>query len=506
MQHAVEMKGITKRFSGIVANREVDFELRPGEIHALLGENGAGKTTLMNVLYGLYHPDAGTVLVEGRRASIATPRDAMALGIGMVHQHFMLIPQLTVLENIVLGMGDRVGRVVRPRRLAAEVRELAGRFGFRLDPHDHVWRLAVGVQQKVEILKALYRGAKVLIMDEPTAVLTPQESIELFDNLRRFRDQGHSVILITHKLDEVKHVADRTTVMRLGEVVGTVETAAVSTHQLAEMMVGRQVSLTVDRPLCRPGAACLEVKDLTVLNEKRLPAVKRLSLEVRAGEILGIAGVDGNGQLELGEALVGLRRPVSGRILVAGRDIAGQSPAKVRAHGVGHIADDRHAKGMIGGFTLQENLILGNHRSPQFRRGRFLDFPAIETHSRQLIEEFDIRAPGVDTAMANLSGGNQQKTVLAREFSRDLRVLIALQPTRGLDVGAIEYVHRRLVEARAAGRAVLLVSTDLDEIMALSDRIAVMYGGEIVGLVEPDTPKEKIGLLMAGVRGEAASA
>lgn len=495
----LELRGITKRFGSLVANEGVDLTVAPGEIHALLGENGAGKTTLMNVLFGLYHADGGQILVDGQPVTFASPRDALAAGLGMVHQHFKLVPVFTVAENVVLGdePTSRLGFLDR-RRARAEITEVSRRYGLEVDPDAVVGELPVGRQQRVEIVKALVRDAQLLILDEPTAVLTPQESTDLFGVMRSLRAAGRSMLFITHKLGEVLAVADRITVLRRGAVVGTTTPAETDEAALAAMMVGRAVNLRVDKAPSEPGPVILEVRELRVADERGVPAVGGVDLDVRGGEIVAIAGVQGNGQTELVRALVGLSIPTGGRITVDGTDVAGADPHRMAAAGVGHVPEDRQREGLILSFPVAENLMLDLFDRRPFSHRIVLDLAAVRANAEVRMEEFDIRAPSPDVAASTLSGGNQQKVVLAREFSRPLRLLVVAQPTRGLDVGSIETVHRRIVAERDRGTAVVVVSSELDEVVALGDRIAVMYEGRISGWATPDTPREDIGLLMAG--------
>jgi general nucleoside transport system ATP-binding protein len=500
----LEMRGITKRFPGIVANDRVNFDLRRGEVHAILGENGAGKSTLMNVLYGLYQPDEGEIRLGGNPVTFTSAKDAIRSGIGMVHQHFMLIPVMTVAENIVLANEPTREGVFFDRDAAEQrVAQLSRSYKLAIDPRAKVQNIGVGQEQRVEILKALYRAADVLILDEPTAVLTPQEAGELFEILRTLVREGLSVIFISHKLNEVLEIADRITVLRRGKTIDTVPREGATEAGLARMMVGREVLLRVEKtPAEQGGEPLLEVEDLHVLDDRRLPAVKGVSLSVRAGEIVGIAGVDGNGQSELIEALTGLRKRESGRVLIAGNEVERPSARRMLDAGLGHIPEDRQRRGLVLEFTIAENTQLHDYnREPMSRFGwifprRFIEF------ARRLIEEFDVRGGGPTTKASALSGGNQQKVVAAREISRDPKVLIAAQPTRGLDVGAIEYLHRRLVEERDEGRAILLVSLELDEILSLSDRILVIYEGELVGEHGADASEEAIGLEMLGAKRE----
>jgi ABC-type uncharacterized transport system ATPase subunit len=497
--NALELRGITKRFPGIVANDRIDFDLRPGEVHALLGENGAGKSTLMNVLYGLYRPDEGEIRIRGDAVSISSPKDAINLGIGMVHQHFMLIPVMTVAENIVLGTEPRrEGALLDLRSAEARVRELSEQYGLAVDPRSRIQNISVGTQQRVEILKALYRGAEILILDEPTAVLTPQEATELFRVLRSLTEQGMSIIFISHKLKEVLSIADRVTVLRRGKKVETSPRADATEESLARLMVGRDVLLRVGKEPADPGEPLLHVDGLVVLDDRGLEAVRGVSFEVRAGEIVGIAGVDGNGQTELIDAITGLRRPARGKIRIGDRDMTAADARDVLDEGVGHIPEDRQARGLVLEFTLAENIGLEDYRHAPGSRWGWL-FPArLVERARRLLREFDVRGGGPSTRASALSGGNQQKVVIAREVGRDPRVLVAAQPTRGLDVGAIEYVHRRLVEVRDAGKAVLLISLELDEILSLSDRILVLYEGGIAGEYEAGASENELGVAMTG--------
>jgi simple sugar transport system ATP-binding protein len=493
------MRGITKRYPGVVANDHIDLDIRRGEIHALLGENGAGKTTLMNVLYGLARPDSGEILLDGKTVSIAGPSDAIARGISMVHQHFMLIPVLTVAENVILGDETMANPVIVDRKEASKrIAALASRFGFELDPDARVATLSVGQQQRVEILKALYREAQILVLDEPTAVLTPQETEEIFGLLRRLANDGRSIIFISHKLYEVLEIADRITVIRRGRVIGERKPAETTEEELAELMVGREVQLTVDRGVSQVAGAMLDVKDLRVVDERRREIVPGASFQIRAGEIYGIAGVAGNGQDELVEAIVGLRRPSGGKVTLAGRDVTGLSPRKVNEGEVGYVPADRHRFGLILSFPLYDNLVLTSYYRSPFARGILRNDGAILSAAAEKVARYDIRTPRVDVPTATLSGGNQQKVVVAREFDRPLKLLVLDQPTRGLDVGSIEFIHRQILAQRDAGTAVLLVSAELDEIMEMSDRIAVMYRGKIVAELDGRTAdKGEVGLLMA---------
>jgi general nucleoside transport system ATP-binding protein len=495
---ALELRGITKRFGSLIANHAIDFELERGEIHALLGENGAGKSTLMNVLYGLHQPDEGEILLGGEPVKIDSPRRAIGLGIGMVHQHFMLVPVMTVAENLVLGAEPHNGPLLDYGAAARRTRELSERFGLAVDPDSKVEDLGVGAQQRVEILRALFRGAKVLVLDEPTAVLTAQESQDLFDVLRALKADGTSVVFISHKLNEVLAVSDRVTVLRRGEKVDTVQTEGSTERSLARLMVGRDVLLRVDKSEHSVGETLLEVRDLSATDDRGLPAVRGVSLAVRAAEIVGIAGVDANGQSELIETLTGLRKPETGSIAVAGREVTGATPREIQAAGMGHIAEDRHRRGLVLDFNLAENLCLGEHRKPGMSRLGWLSPKRLAQRAGGMLRDYDVRGGSPQTPASSLSGGNQQKVVIARELSADPKVLIAAQPTRGLDVGAIEFVHRRLVEERDEGRAILLVSLELEEIRSLSDRVLVMYEGEIVAEMPPSASEEDFGVAMTG--------
>jgi ABC-type uncharacterized transport system ATPase subunit len=495
----LELRGITKRFPGIVANDDVSLDLYPGETHALLGENGAGKSTLMNVLYGLYHPDEGEIVVKGERLSLGSPRDAIEHGIGMVHQHFMLIPVMTVAENVVLASEPTHGRAFLDMAAAIDrVEQLSAQFGLAVDPRARIESITVGQQQRVEILKALYRGADILILDEPTAVLTPQEADELFRILGSLTKQGKSVIFISHKLHEVLTVADRISVLRRGKLVETIPAAGATEASLARAMVGREVLLRVDKKPAEPGETLLRVEDLRVVDDRGLEAVRGVSFELRAGEIVGIAGVDGNGQTQLIDALAGLRPIEAGRVTLAGTDLTSATAKQALDAGLGHIPEDRQRRGLVLQFTIAENIALHDFdKEPDSRRG-WLQPRVMLRRAAGLIKAFDVRGGGPQTLAGALSGGNQQKVVLAREIERDPRVLIAAQPTRGLDVGAIEFVHRRLVEERDEGRGILLVSLELDEILSLSDRIFVVYEGRLVAEYGPDVTEEELGVAMTG--------
>jgi len=495
---ALRLEHITKRVPGVLANDDVTLEVGQGEVLAILGENGAGKSTLMNILSGLYKPDEGRVVVGGQAVSIGGPRDAIAHGIGMVHQHFELVPPLTVAENIILGQEPR-GLFVNRRKAAALVRDLSNRFGLALDPNARVSNLSIGLQQRVEIVKALYRSARILILDEPTAVLTPQEARELFAIMRSLAADRRSIIFISHKLDEVREISDRIVVMRAGRVTGETRPAGATNADLASMMVGRAVVLNVERGTAKPGDPVLAIEGLRVRDERGTVAVDGLSLVVRSGEIFGLAGVDGNGQAELEEALTGVQRAEGGSYRLDGRECLGRDARAIIGLGVSCIPSDRHRRGMVGDYTVAENLVLSTYDRPPYAHGPLLDVGAIARVARERVARFDVRTPGVSTLARNLSGGNQQKMVVARELSRPGRLLIAAQPTRGVDVGAIEFIHRNIVRERDSGVAVLLISVSLDEILALSDTIGVIYRGHLMGVLpRAEANVELLGLMMAG--------
>jgi general nucleoside transport system ATP-binding protein len=496
---ALELRGITKRFGAVVANDGVDFDLRRGEVHALLGENGAGKSTLMSILYGLYTPTEGEILVNGEPVRIGSPADAIALGIGMVHQHFMLVPVMTVTENIVLGNEpSNVAGVLDLKEASDRVRELSDRYGLAVDPDAVIEDTTVGMQQRVEILRALYRGAQILVLDEPTAVLTAQEVTELFRVLRALQDAGTSIVFISHKLNEVLEIADRITVLRRGKRIDTVPKEGATEESLARMMVGREVLLRVDKFAAKPVDPVLRLEDVHVRDERGLEAVRGVDLEVRGGEIVALAGVDGNGQQELVDAIAGLAVPESGSIEVGGVAVTGRGVRAATEAGVAHIAEDRHRRGLVLPFTLAENLALREYRSPEMTRRGLMQVRRIATRARQLLKEYDVRGGDETSLASSLSGGNQQKVCIAREIASNPRLLIAHQPTRGLDVGAIEFVHRRLIAERDAGRGILLVSLESEEVRSLADRILVIYEGRIVGELPPDASEEQLGILMTG--------
>ncbi|NLW47151.1 MAG: ABC transporter ATP-binding protein [Firmicutes bacterium] len=509
MEYIVEMSNVRKEFPGIVANDDITLQLKQGEIHALLGENGAGKSTLMSILFGLYQPDQGTIKIRGEEVNIANPNIANELGIGMVHQHFKLVHNFTVTENIILGMEPKRGFTVQLKTASARVRELSEKYGLNVEPDAKIEDISVGMQQRVEILKMLYRNAEVLIFDEPTSVLTPQEIQELMKIMRNLIAEGKSIILITHKLKEIKAIADRCTVIRRGKVIGTVDVGSTTEARMAEMMVGREVTFKVAKELRKPGPVILKVCDLTVQNNRKVLGLKKFSLEVRSGEIVGVAGVDGNGQAELVEAISGLRKAESGQVHLKEKDITQMSVGDRIRSGMAFIPEDRHKHGLILDYSVEENLVLKLYKQEPYSKKGLLNKESIHQHAEEVIAEFDIRAgQGVSSSTRSLSGGNQQKAIVGREIDLNPELLIAVQPTRGLDVGAIEYIHKRLVEQRDKGKAVLLISLELDEILNLSDRIAVINSGELVGTVDAAATNEnEIGLMMAGVkRGEKIEA
>ncbi|WP_084106053.1 ABC transporter ATP-binding protein [Demequina sp. NBRC 110056] len=504
----LELREITKRFGDFTANDAISITVESGTVHALLGENGAGKSTLMNVLFGLYDADGGQILLDDEPVTFAGPGDAMAAGIGMVHQHFMLVPVFTVAENVMLGHEQVKGpaKMLDVAAARAKVRELSDRFGFDIDPDAIVENLSVGAQQRVEIIKALSRDAKVLILDEPTAVLTPQETDELLEIVRQLRDSGTAVVLITHKLREVKAVADTITVIRRGKVVGTAEPSA-SQEELASLMVGRDVSMTVDKDEAQVGDTMLEVSDLTVVDEdSQVTVLDNVSFEVKRGEILAVAGVQGNGQTELAEAILGVIAASSGSVRLDGDELTGRSIRDNLEAGIGFVPEDRTEDGVVATFTVANNLILDLYQGAPYSRRGAIDPKVVTSHAEEQVERFDVRTTSIEALTGSLSGGNQQKVVLARELARDLKLLIASQPTRGLDVGSIEFVHKRIIEERDKGVAVIIVSSELDEVYALADRIAVMYHGRIVDIVEPDTDRDTLGLMMAGAHGDEEEA
>jgi len=503
----LEMRGITKRFPGVLANDRVDFDVCSNEVHALLGENGAGKSTLMKILYGMYHPDEGEILLNGKPVTIASPNDSINLGIGMIHQHFMLVQSLTVAENVALGLPSSRGPLTDLDRVSKRIVELAEIYGLKIDPNAYIWQLSVGQQQRVEIIKALYRGAALLILDEPTAVLTPQEVDELFIIMHQMVRDGHALIFISHKLHEVVEISNRVTVLRDGRKIGTRPTSEITKQTLANWMVGREIGFVPDRGKAEYGECRLQLDQVSCGSDRGTPGLRGVSLEVCSGEILGIAGVSGNGQLELAETVTGLRKMTAGRVILEGEDVTGFAPGDLTERMLSYIPEERMRDAMIKNFSVAENMILREHHKQPFSRSGFLNLRDISSHADELITKFHVKTPSHDTLAKNLSGGNIQKMVLAREISRSPRVIIAAQPTRGLDIGATEYVREQLLDQRRQGVAILLISEDLDEILALSDRIAVIYEGQIMDILprENATP-EKLGLLMAGVHPEDATA
>ena len=500
MGSILELENITKKFPGVLANDQVDFDLKKGEIHALVGENGAGKSTLMNVLFGIYQQEEGNIFYKGQELDIDGPEDAIDLGIGMVHQHFMLVPTLTVAENIILGDEITTGLGhLDIKQATKEVAELSDKYGLDVDPQTKVKDISVGMEQRVEILKALYREAEVLILDEPTAVLTPQEVKELYKIMNFLVEQGKSIIFITHKLQEVLSVSDRVTVLRDGKSIGTVQTEETSEPELAEMMVGREVLLEVDKEPANPGQVAVEVNNLSARDNRGVKALNDVSFSIKEGEILGVAGVEGNGQTELVEVLTGLREATEGEFKLNGSELLNHSARDIKEAKVAHVPEDRHKHGLVLDYTIEDNLILGYHHRQPFAQGINFNFSELEDHAEELISEYDIRPRNKDALARSLSGGNQQKVIVAREFTQDPEFLIASQPTRGVDIGAIEFIHQRIINQRDKGKAVLVVSAELSEIMSLSDRIAVMYEGEIVDILPvEEATEEKLGLLMAG--------
>lgn len=504
MEYVIEMNNITKVFPGIVANDNITLQVKQGEIHALLGENGAGKSTLMNVLFGLYQPEQGEIKIKGNPVKITNPNIANDFGIGMVHQHFMLVHNFTVTENIILGNEPKRKGKIAIDEAAKEIQQLSEQYGLAVDPYAKIEDISVGMQQRVEILKTLYRGAEILIFDEPTAVLTPQEIHELIQIMKKLVREGKSIILITHKLKEIMEVCDRCTIIRKGKGIGTVDVANTDEHKLAELMVGRQVNFKTEKIDARPKEDVLSIANLVVYDVRQLPAVKGLDLTVRAGEIVGIAGIDGNGQSELIEAITGLRKVESGSIAINGKEITNWPVRRITEEGVGHIPEDRHKHGLVLDFSVRDNIVLQTYYKNPFSNKGILNFSKITKKAKELIEQFDVRTPSEQTVARALSGGNQQKAIIAREVDRDPDLLIAAQPTRGLDVGAIEFIHKKLIEQRDKGKAVLLLSLELDEILNVSDRVAVIYEGKIVAIVNAkETNEKQLGLLMAGGTGEA---
>ncbi len=499
LEYVIEMLGIRKQFGDFVANDDITLQLQKGEIHALLGENGAGKSTLMNVLFGLYQPEAGQIKVNGKEVQITDPNKANELGIGMVHQHFMLVENFTVTENIILGSEPTKMGLINIRKAAKKVKALSEQYGLNVDPYAKIEDISVGMQQRVEILKTLYRGAEMLIFDEPTASLTPQEIEELIQIMKRLIAEGKSIILITHKLKEIMEVSDRVTIIRKGKGIGTVTTAETNPDQLAEMMVGRQVVFKTEKTPAHPKEVILQVENLTVTDNRNIERVKNLNLSVRAGEIVGIAGIDGNGQSELIEAITGLRKVSSGKVTLKGKDLTNLKPRKITETGVGHIPQDRHKHGLVLDYPISYNIALQTYYQKPISKAGIIDYKEVNKLAKAIIEEYDVRTPSPSTEARALSGGNQQKAIIGREVNRDPELLIAALPTRGLDVGAIEFIHRRLIEQRDKGKAVLLISFELDEVMNVSDSIAVIHDGSIIDTVKPqETTEQKLGLLMAG--------
>ncbi len=501
------MRNIVKRFPGVLANSGVSFDVKAGEVHALLGENGAGKSTLMRQLYGLYQPDEGEIIIDGKPYFFRSPADAIRSGIGMIHQHFMLVPTLTVAQNVALGLRSSREPLLDLDKVTKRIQELSEAYGIKVEPRAYVWQLSVGEQQRVEIMKALYRGASLIILDEPTAVLTPQEVNDLFVTLRRMVSEGHSLVFISHKLHEVMDISDRVTVLRDGKVIGTRPTREVTRDELVKMMVGRELKELEPRPL-KPGAVTLKIEGLKTMGDRGAEALHGVDLEIHAGEILGLAGVSGNGQRELAECLAGMRKATSGKIVIGQNDITASTLNQRIDAGMAYIPEERMRDGAIREFSVEENIYLHDHSSREYTHGIFLNFPRMESHAIDLVNEFTVKTPSLDTPLKNLSGGNIQKLIMARELSRRPDALIAAQPTRGVDIGATEYIHQRLLAQREAKTAILLISEDLDEIRTLSDRIAIMYEGKIVGIVgRGQATIEQIGLMMAGISmGEALQA
>ena len=495
----LQMKGITKRFPGVLANDRVDFHVHAGEVHTLLGENGAGKSTLMKILYGLYRQDEGEILLHGKPVELISPAHAISHGIGMIHQHFMLVPTLTVAENVALGLKSKRGFLTDLKTVSERIVELSETFGLHVHPYDYIWQLSVGERQRVEIIKALYRDAAILILDEPTAVLTPSEVEDVFAIFRRLADDGRGLVFISHKLQEALDLSDQITVLRHGRVTGDTTPAESDRHDLAQMMVGREVKLAPDKAPVQTGSSLLIIKDLFVRGDRGTHAVKGVGLEVKAGEILGIAGISGNGQPELAEAIAGLRTPDAGSIQINGRETTSFTPDQIRQAGLSYVPEERMKDGVVGQFDVKENMILLNHGEPPYCKNGFLNFKHIRRHSEELVKEYTVKTPSIDTTTKNLSGGNIQKLIMARELSAEPKVLLASQPTRGVDIGAAEYIHEQIAGQRERGTASVVISEDLDEVMALSDRIAVMFEGKIMGIVKQENAtRSSIGLMMTG--------
>jgi simple sugar transport system ATP-binding protein len=501
----LQMRGITKRFPGVLASDNVNFDVYPGEVHTLLGENGAGKSTLMKILYGLYEADEGEVLLHGEPLDVHDPTDAISHGIGMIHQHFMLVPTLTVAENVALGLKSSKGFRTDLDVVSARIEQLSETYGLRVDPGAYIWQMAVGEQQRVEIIKALYREARLLILDEPTAVLTPQEVDQLFVTLRQLTSDGRGLIFISHKLHEVLALSTRITVLRHGKVTGSVPVEGATRESLAQMMVGRAVKLAPDKTEAQPSEVKLEIRDLRVLRDRGGEGVRGLNLDVYAGEIMGVAGVSGNGQMLLAEAVAGLRTPTAGSIKIAGTEVVGMKPKAVRGAGLSYVPEKRMKDGAIGEFSISENILLIDHNEKKYLNHGLFDFGAIRKHSQMLVDQYTVKTPTLDTPAKNLSGGNIQKMIIARELSGTPEVLVAAQPTRGVDIGAAEYIHSRLIDQRDRNTAILMISEDLDEVFGVSDRVAVMYEGEVMGIVDPKVAtREEVGLMMAGVAQDQA--
>lgn len=505
IKSVVEMRGITKSFPGVLANDNISFKVKKGEIHSLLGENGAGKSTLMNILFGIYQPDKGQIFINEKEVKINDANDANKLGIGMVHQHFMLVENFTVTENIILGSEPRSGLKIDKKKAKKKVMDLSNKYGLKVDPDAKIEDISVGMQQRVEIIKTLYRGADIIILDEPTAVLTPQEIDDLVEIMRNLVKEGKSIILITHKLKEIMAISDSVTIIRRGKVIDSLLVKDTNTDDLANKMVGREVSFVVEKEPAKPKDTILKISNLNANDKRGIKALNNISFEVKAGEVLGIAGVDGNGQSELIEVITGLSKAESGQVILNNKDITNLNPRKISELGLSHIPEDRHKRGLVLDFTVGENMVLETYFYPEFLTKGFLDYNKINTYSKKLIEEFDVRTPNSKTLARSLSGGNQQKVIIAREVDKNPDLLIAAQPTRGLDVGAIEFIHKRLIDQRDNNKAVLLLSLELDEILSVADRIAVIYEGEIVGIVNPsETNEQELGLMMAGASKEVS--
>lgn len=498
----LELRNITKIFPGVIANDHINFYLEKGEVHTLFGENGAGKSTLMKIVSGLYKPTSGQIFINGKEIEINSPRDSINNGIGMIYQEFMLIPQLSVVENIILGMNQEHRIFMDIRDASEKIAKFASRYKIEIDPYAKVWQLTIGQQQKVEIVKALFRGAKILILDEPTSVLTPQEADDLFFMIREFTKGGYSVIFISHKLDEIKAISDRITVLRKGKKIETVPND-ISKNELVKMMLGREIALKVNKPPAKMGRVVLRLEGLETFNDKGVKSLKNITLEIYKGEVLGIAGIDGNGQLEIAEAIIGLRKVTKGKIFLFDFDITNTHPRKILEYGLGYIPEDRYASGLVFDMDLKQNIILKDYNTPPHSKGICLNWDFIKEHARELIKKYNVKTPSEEVLAKNLSGGNQQKLILARELHRELNLLVAMYPARGLDVGACEYLYKKIIEERNRGLAILYVSNEIEEIINISDRIAVICGGEIMGIVRPEEVSiEELGLMMAGTKKE----